>query len=484
MRLIIVFMPSGMPGDTQMKKTKDVMILPFNSARLGKKRLVTNFLGAWDILDQDQFKALNSLRLPKDSPLFIRLKERGLVVDPSNVEAVLKDFRNTNAHLFQDTSLHIAVVTTRCNQRCSYCQTKSSAPEDMTIEVAAKVLQTMFEVRSPSIMLEFQGGEPLLNWPVVKFMVENVRKVNIPGKNIRISMVSNLALLDDVKMKFLAQHDVAVCSSLDGTKKIHDQNRKRADGEGTYQEVIAKIKRFKSKFGRSVDLLPTITKDSLQDPKGLIDEYVRLGQREIALRPVNNMGSAACCWKDLGYTPEAFVSFYKKALNYILELNAKGIMIRERTATVILTKVLAKRDPGFVDLMNPCGAGRAVMAYMPDGSCYPCDEARMLSEDIFKLGNILHEKRDEMMKKDNFIELLKASCSDLWNYASVYSPWIGVCPVVNYALQKNVVPRIACSPMNKILTAQFECIFEKIAGGGRSLKIFNTWVKGDSYGKE
>ncbi|MBF0485612.1 MAG: His-Xaa-Ser system radical SAM maturase HxsB [Candidatus Omnitrophica bacterium] len=467
-----------------MKKTKDFVILPFNSARLKNKYLVSNVLGAWDFLGPAEFKQFSAFGFSKESPFFSRLKERGLVADDSNIQSVIESFRNTNENLFLDTSLHIAVVTTRCNLSCSYCQAKTPHPKDMSYEVAAQVLKYMFDVRNPSVTLEFQGGEPLLNWPVVKFMIESARKINTTGKNLKITIVSNLLLLDEEKMKVLAKHNVDVCTSLDGPQKIHDTNRISAGGQGTYQQVVRKIKIFKDKFGKSVSLLPTITKDSLKNPKAIIDEYVKWGQKEIALRPVNNMGTASCSWASLGYSPEEFCDFYSQAMEYILKFNQEGIFIRERTANLILTKVLAKKDHRYVDLLSPCGAGRLVMAYMPDGSCYPCDEARMLNEDMFKLGNILNEKYDDMMKKENLLHLLEASCSNLWNYASVYSPWMGVCPVVNYALQKNVIPKVACSPMQKILTFQFEYIFGKILSGGDVLKTFNRWVEGEGYGQK
>ena len=171
-------------------------------------------------------------------------------------------------------------------------------------------------------------------------------------------------------------------------------------------------------------------------------------------------------------------------MDYILELNRKGVPIRERLASVILDKVLNKHDPGYVDLMSPCGAGRSTIAYMPDGSCYPCDEARMVGGDMFKLGNILDESYEDLMKKENLLHLLEASLMNLWDYNSAFSPWIGTCPVVNYDLQKNIVPQIHCSYMYKAYKFQFEYIFEKIIDGGKNLEIFRKWVKKEGGNEE
>ena len=101
--------------------------------------------------------------------MYNRLLERGLIVDEDNIRRVIDGYRSLNANLFTDTSLHIAVVTKRCNLRCTYCHAEGGASsEDMSIETAGRVLQYLFDVRNNSVTLEFQGGEPLLNWPVVQ----------------------------------------------------------------------------------------------------------------------------------------------------------------------------------------------------------------------------------------------------------------------------------------------------------------------------
>jgi His-Xaa-Ser system radical SAM maturase HxsB len=460
-------------------KRKDFAIIPFNSAMIKDKYLVTSVLGRWDLLDKEEFGLLHSLRLQKNSPLFNRLYEKGLIADEGNIENLIDNYRNLNAHLFNDTSLHIAVVTTRCNLKCSYCQTKSLNETNMNYEVASRILKYIFDVRSPCISLEFQGGEPLLNWEVLAFLIEHSRKFNTIGKDLKLALVSNLTLLDEKKMKFLTDFDVEICASLDGPKEIHDKNRVFPNGKGSYDTVTNNIKKLSDKFGKKVNLLPTITKYSLNYFKELIDEYVRLGQIEISLRPVNKMGVACTNWSNIGFSVEEFNEFYKNSMDYILDLNKRGVLIKERIARVILEKMLNGRDTGYVELMNPCGAGRITIVYMPDGTCYPCDEARMAGEEMFKLGNILKENYEDLMKKDTLLHLLESSLVNLWDYNSAFSPWMGTCPIVNYVTQKNIVPKIWCSSMHKIYNYQFRYIFEKIIEGKENLEIFKKWVKGE-----
>jgi len=454
----------------------DFAVIPFNSTIIKDKYLVSNMLGNWDFLAKDEFKILQSSNLTKKFPFFNRLRDKGLVIDENNLKIVIDDYRKLNLNLFNDTSLHIAVVTTRCNLNCRYCQAKALKQEDMSHEVAGRILKYIFDVTTPAVTLEFQGGEPLLNWDVLAFLIEHARKFNV-NKDLKITIVTNLTLLNEEKMKFLKDHDVEICSSLDGPKNIHDKNRIFTKGKGSYDIVVKKINELKNKFGKKVNLLPTITKYSLKYFKEIIDEYVKRGEMNISLRPINKMGVACTDWSNLGYSAEEFNDFYKKSMDYILKLNKKGVFIRERMAKVILEKIFNKRDPGYVELMNPCGAGRATIAYMPNGDCYPCDEARMVAEDMFKIGNILNENYEDLMKKENLFHLLEASLVDLWDYNSAFLPWMGTCPVVNYALQNNIVPKIKCSPAHKVYNYQFKYIFEKISENNRDAEILRGWVK-------
>jgi His-Xaa-Ser system radical SAM maturase HxsB len=468
-----------------MTSTTHPSLLPFNSEKINDQYLVTNMMGCWDALNEAEFRQLHSLRVMQGGALFNRLLERGLIVDADNLRRVIDDYRQLNANVFTDTSLHIAVLTKRCNLRCTYCHAEGGASsEDMSIETASRVLQYLFDVRNNSVTLEFQGGEPLMNWPVLQFLTENARKFNTLGKNLNIVVVTNMLLMDDEKMRFLADHDVAVCTSLDGPADIHDKNRVNVagKGQGNHAKVVGKVERFNSKFGRKVHMLPTISKHSLEHPERIIDEYLRLGQGEIALRPVNKIGYACGNWEDVGYTAEEFNVFYDRAMAYIMKLNSSGSYLSERTARTILTKALLKKDPSYVDMMNPCGAGRSVMAYAPNGGCYPTDEARMLGDDIFRLGDINKESYDNMLNKENLLFLLSAGCSDLWNYRSVYSPWMGVDPVVNYAVEKNVIPK-GGSRLQQILKHQFKTVFSYLLGDKKYLDVFRRWTQGVPYEK-
>jgi len=455
--------------------------LPFNSEKINGKYLVVSMLGGWCILDEKEFYQFHSHRVRENSPLHRKLLLTGMLLTESNQESFVNSYRNLNMNLFTGPYLHIAVVTERCNLRCKYCQTKKAKPSDMSMEVASRVLEFLVASKSPWPILEIQGGEPLLNWKVIEFLIKNVPRDNTVSKDIELTIVTNLLLLDDKKLNFLIDNRVRICSSLDGPSFIHDKNRIFSGGNGTYDEVIKKINRVKKEYRKrglqtTVGLLPTITRHSLLYHKEIVDEYLRLGQGSIAIRYANKLGKATGCWSKLGITAEEFCDFWSKAVDYIIELNKKGKKIFERTLYVMLCKILNRVDPRYVDIMNPCGAGRSVLTYAPSGDIYTCDEARMLDDDLFKLGNILKDSYEEVMDSPVLLDTCKASLLELWDYSSPYKVWGGTCPVLNYAQQKTPIVRSCNSETYKIQKFQFRYLFKKIIEDKKCLTLFKGWV--------
>jgi len=463
---------------------QDWAILPYNVERISGHYLVSNFLGNWSVLTLEEFKLLDQLRIEEDKELFERLLREGIVVSEQSVMEHIETFRRLNANLFWDVSLHIPVLTTRCNIACKYCQTHVDNPEDMSEKVAQRVLEYTLNTHNPKIHLEFQGGEALLNWKVLRSMIQTVQeyKAKYPNKKVMMSIVSNGILLKDDKMEFLVDNDVNICMSLDGPKDLHDKSRAFSKGEGSYEYVKDGIQRLKQLYERKglshrpINLLLTVNQNNIKAIKDVVDEYVHWGVREIALRPINKLGSAAKGWNDLGVTPKEFIECWTEAMDYLLNLNKKGVIIKERMATVLLTKLLAKQDPGYVDIMNPAGAGRAVLTYMPNGDIYPGDEARMIGDDFFKLGNVFEDSYEEVMKSPKMFSICQSSVLELYDYNSFYLPWSGTDPILNYKLQGSLIPKITQTPLYKISRRQFRYLLEKIITSQEDRDIFSKWI--------
>lgn len=464
-----------------VKEVKDWAVLPYNTEKISDHYLISNLLGNWDLLNFDEFKCLEQFSLNESDELFNKLYDKGIVIKEENLPKLINEYRELNSHLFTDASLHIAVLTTRCNITCSYCQARAEDPSDMDIATATKIMDYCFGMRNKNINLEFQGGEPLLNWDVLKFLVENIRKFNTINKNIKISLVTNGILLNDEKIDFLIDNGVDICISIDGPEKIHNSNRVFSEGNGTYEHVRSAIARLQDAYQKRgtksrLDLLPTLSKQSLSFAKEIIDEYVSWGVNMISLRPTNKMGGAQCQWDNIGFSPEEFNRFWSDAMDYMLSLNKQGIDIKETMAVVMLKKILKKQNPGHVDLMSPCGAGRAVITYMPNGDMYPCDEARMTGDDIFKLGNVSENTYEEAIKNPKLFSICESSLMDIWDYNSAFLPWTGTCPVLNYVSQGNLIPKITQTPKHKIHNFQLKYLFTKILEDKKNLEIFQQWT--------
>src|SRR5262249_54902244 len=151
----------------------------------------------------------------------------------------------------------------------------------------------MFRSPARDLTLEFQGGEPLLNFPLLQFTVALAKeKAAVTGKNLRIVVATNLALATDDIFRYFRNEGVFVSTSLDGPALIHNSNRPRP-GENSHELTIKNIERARDIVGMDhVSALMTTTQLSLDHPIEIIDEYLRLNFRSIFLRSISPYGFA------------------------------------------------------------------------------------------------------------------------------------------------------------------------------------------------
>ena len=463
----------------------------FRFKEFNKNYLLTNEVGLYVFLAPSQFKDFLEGKLNKKDKIYKELEKKGFIKNPSYLEnrELIDAFRLKNCNLFnQGPSLHIVVPTLRCNLKCVYCQAASkpikSKPYDMSLNVAKQTVDFIFETPSSSITIEFQGGEPLANWPIVKFIVEYARiKSQASQKNLKIALVSNLILMDGEKLKFLIKNRVDICTSLDGPEKVHNKNRPLAKGN-SYKITTGWIKKIQKMLSKKNDFsrlrlsaLPTISRISLKHPKEIINQYLKWKFQAIHLRPLTYLGLARNCRKKIGYSAEEFMGFWEKGMDYIISINKQGKFFGERESLIMLQKILTNKDPGYTDLRSPCGAAIGQIVYNYDGSIYTCDEGRMLKNDAFSIGKIGSNDYREVISNNKVKTMITASCLDnLSCDHCVYKPYCGVCPVRNYAYYGNLFPQIKNTDWCRIKTAQFDYIFNKIIDE-RTKKIFEQWVK-------
>lgn len=447
--------------------------------------LVTNDIGRYVFLKPADFKKFIDGKLNKKSKIYQELQKKYFIKDDLNSEALIDIYRQRNAFLFHGTSLHIVVTTLRCNYNCIYCQASSRNLQakgfDMSKKTAQAVVKTIFQSPNPNITIEFQGGEPLVNWPMVKYIVESAEKKNKKAKkNLFITLVTNLSLMDEEKYAYIIKHNISVCTSLDGPEKLHNLNRPFVKGN-SYQATTAWIKKFKEKEKKNPSLyklgaLVTISKFSYKYYQEIVDEYLKWGFRGIHLRPLSFLGLSNKFKDSIDKSVKEFLEFWKKSMDYIIDLNLKGKFFFERGSTIMLKRILTDLDQNFLDLRSPCGAGIGQMLYNYDGKVYTCDEARMLGEDTFVLGNVLKNNYKELISHPNLRAVCQASIleNSPCDYCA-YKPYCGICPVLNYALYGDLFAPNANNYRCQLHTGMLDYLFKKLQND-KIKNIFKQWV--------
>jgi His-Xaa-Ser system radical SAM maturase HxsB len=430
-------------------------LLPFRFIPLdGDSYVLTNLGGEYLIAPREKLAALIQHRLPASDSFYVDLRARHFLLDQhSSVapELLAMKVRTRHDHLAQFTRLHIFVVTLRCEHSCNYCQVSRQSQDkvkyDMSPEVATRAIDLAFRSPSTNIKIEFQGGEPLLNFELIKLIVREAEKKNQLGrKSLSFVIATNLALVDRSILQFCREHSIQISTSLDGPRDLHNSNRVRP-GKNSYEKTIEGIQLVREILGGDqIAALMTTTEGSLSRVKEIIDEYLAHGFISIFLRPLSPYGFAIRSKSHRAYTARRWLEFYADGLAYIIELNRQGKPIVEFYASTILKKMLTSDDPGYVDLMSPSGIGIAAVVYNYDGYVYAADEGRMLAEMgdfTFRLGNILQDSYEKILLSPALLTPLEESfaysvpmCNDC-----AFEPYCGADPVFHYAVSKDYVGR-------------------------------------------
>ncbi len=428
-------------------------ILPFRFEKIGESVFLSNEVGEYLYLTKNQFEEFINHKLHPNANTFNNLKSKQIIAD-NNINDVIEmlatKFRTKKNFLAEFTSLHMVVVSLRCNSNCVYCQVskreKLASNYDMTRETAKNVVEKIFESPSQNIKIEFQGGEPLLNFGVIKYIIEKAEWKNLfKKKNLEFVICTNLTLINEKMLKWLKGHKVYISTSIDGPKELHNRNRPLHDTKNSYDIVAKKIELTREFLGRdSVSALMTTTSFTINHFKNIIDQYVELGFDNIFLRSLNPYGFAKRDKHKLAYPMEKFIESYKQGLDYIIEINKKGKFLAEGFATILLTRILTPFSTGFVDLQSPAGIAIAGAIYDYDGDVYVSDEGRMLAstgDKYFKMGNVNTNSYQEIFNSKFLHKLMEKSVAESLPECATcaYLSYCGADPVRNYNEQGDII---------------------------------------------
>ena len=452
------------------------MLNYFNFKKIGDKYLIVNDLGRFAFLDKRElFELVDDALETTNSALFQRLKTNGFVYQGSELNFVNSTFpkiRDAKNYLFSATGLHIFVVSTRCNLSCVYCQASADSKSGtlMSEETAERAVDVALQAPNKTLSFEFQGGEPLLNFPVVKRIVQYA-EARKGDREIQYSLVTNGTLFNDEIVAFLKDYKITVSTSLDSGRALHDLNRPWRSPAGSFDDVCRGIETLRAN-DVPVGALLTATRASLDYPEEIVETYCRLGFSNVFLRALTPLGRARDEWGTIGYEPEDYVKFYERAFDYILAKNRNGGGVRENGAALFLAKILHSYPANYMELRSPCGAACGQLAYYVDGDVFTCDEGRMLRERgdaTFRLGNVFENSYREMIaspvcRATSLASVLEAAprCCDC-----PYQAYCGVCPVVNLATYGDLYARS---------NRDYRCVVYR----GMLDKIFTTLMNADA----
>lgn len=272
-----------------------------------------------------------------------------------------------------------------CNLRCRYCFAGTGDfGHDrglMTKEVAERAVDFLIESSGPRrhCEIDFFGGEPLLNMDVVRHTVDYVHcRAAATGKIFKLTLTTNAVLLDDDIINYLNEHNISLVLSLDGRREVHDRMRPDALGGGSYDEVVANIKRaVASRNDQNYYVRGTFTAHNIDFAADVL-AMADLGFSQLSVEPVVGKDSDYALREE--HLPELFHQYELLAAAYLeRKLAGQGFDFFHFNLDINNGPCVAKRLSG-------CGAGHEYFAVTPTGELYPCHQ--FVGRDEFCLGTV------------------------------------------------------------------------------------------------
>ena len=311
------------------------------------------------------------------------LKDAGKLFSPDNFEPMAGKLKEKTAGVVKALCLHIAHT---CNLNCSYCFASQGKYHGeravMSFEVGRQALDFLVANSGTrrNLEVDFFGGEPLMNFQVVKDLVAYARSIEKEaGKNFRFTLTTNGLLIDDDVIDFANRECSNVVLSLDGRQAVHDRYRVDYAGNGSWSKIVPKFQKLvKARGGKNYYMRGTFTHanpDFLEDIKVMLD----LGFRELSMEPVVAPAGdpAALTEEDLQIVMEQ----YEKLAELMLSKRKAGDPFTFYHYMIDLTG-----GPCIYKRISGCGSGTEYMAVTPWGDLYPCHQ--FVGEEKFKLGDI------------------------------------------------------------------------------------------------
>ena len=331
----------------------------------------------------DKYKDIPAADIEECYEQICELKDAGKLFAPETFEPMAGHLKQKTAGVVKALCMHIAHT---CNLNCSYCFASQGKYHGeralMSFEVGKRALDFLIENSGTrrNLEVDFFGGEPLMNFDVVKQLVEYARSIEKEhGKNFRFTLTTNGVLIDDDVIDFANKEMSNVVLSLDGRKEIHDRYRVDYAGNGSWKRIVPKFQKLvEARGGKNYYMRGTFTHanpDFLKDIQQMLD----LGFTELSMEPV-----VCAPGEPSELTAEdmsVVMDQYEKLAELMLERDKEGKPFTFYHYMIDLTG-----GPCIYKRISGCGSGTEYMAVTPTGELYPCHQ--FVGEEKFKLGDI------------------------------------------------------------------------------------------------
>ncbi|MBE6928501.1 MAG: thioether cross-link-forming SCIFF peptide maturase [Ruminococcaceae bacterium] len=311
------------------------------------------------------------------------LREAGKLFAPDIFSPMAGTLKQKTSGVVKALCLHVAHT---CNLNCAYCFASQGEYQGdravMSLEVGKRALDFLIEHSAGrrNLEVDFFGGEPLMNFDVVKQLVAYARqREKESGKNFRFTLTTNGVLIDDDVIDFSNREMSNVVLSLDGRKEIHDRYRVDYAGKGSWERIVPKFQKLVEARGhKNYYMRGTFTHanpDFLKDIETMLD----LGFTELSMEPVvcDPSSPSALTAEDLPIVMEQ----YEQLAELMLRRHREG-----KPFTFYHYMIDLKGGPCIYKRVSGCGSGTEYMAVTPWGDLYPCHQ--FVGDEKFKLGDI------------------------------------------------------------------------------------------------
>lgn len=339
------------------------------------------------------------------------LKEQGKLFTQDNFGELAGTFKERSGNVVKALCLHVAHT---CNLNCSYCFASQGKYQGeralMSLEVGKRAIDYLVENSGTrrNLEVDFFGGEPLMNWDVIKAVVAYARSIEKEkNKNFRFTLTTNGVLINDEVIEFANKEMSNVVLSLDGRKEIHDLTRVDYAGKGSYDDIVPKFKKLvEARGNKNYYIRGTFTHANPDFTKDVF-HIADLGFTELSMEPVvcDPTDPMALTKEDLVIVKEHY------------EILAKEMLKRKKEGrgfTFYHYMIDLTEGPCIYKRISGCGSGTEYMAVTPWGDLYPCHQ--FVGEEEYKLGDIwkgitVEEKREEFKSCNAYA---RKDCESCW----------------------------------------------------------------------